>query len=283
MLLTRMICLREQRISSAEDILLELSKIEAWEKSAELIPMSAAARVAVEKLQRRSIETARMTEENKQARQQEDAALGAAQKSVTEWLTGELEKIGSMVASDSIKCTVQAAAVPNNLRIQTGHNSMYRVLNGVELIFDDLNDPRNCTHSLQFFLCEHHRSVVTVSVGPPRPLMPAAKPARDPELAVVVLYRRSLKHQHPQNHAVLGYLSRPQMVGQTRGRWQQPAPGSRKPPTMQNYRVLHTMSAFEPDVALHCDFQASQWPLKEEDVRSMLEQASETFFTKAVV
>ena len=274
LLLGRMICPVGQRISDTAQALDELKKIEEWEKNAELIPMSAAARDAARKLQRLSVERGRIAEENTQARQHEATIRGAVQQSVTDWLTTELNKLVPAIACESITCSVKDAAMPQKIRIQTGHNSMYTVLNGVEFVIDDMNDVRNCTHSLQFFLCQHIRSVVTIRSGPATPL-PEPSPPRDAEFAIVVLYRQTLKHP-PNNASTLGYLSRAELVGTMRARVQIPQPGIRgRGPSP--YRVARVMPAFEPDVSLHVDFRASEWPTKENSVRMLIGQASELF------
>jgi hypothetical protein len=107
--------------------------------------------------------------------------LGAIQKSLTDWLTAELkENVAPLISSDSIKCAVRDAGIPNGqqLKVQTGRNSMYHALNGIELTFEDVNDLSNRHHALQFFLCKHERFVVTVTVGDRAPL-PKADPVRD--------------------------------------------------------------------------------------------------------
>jgi hypothetical protein len=90
-------------------------------------------------------------------------------------------------------CNVRDVGVLNNFGIQTGHASMYRALNGVELVVDDVNDPHNRAHLLQFFLCRHTRVIVTVRSGRDS-TMPVPEPTQDIELAIVPLYRQMLKH-----------------------------------------------------------------------------------------
>lgn len=279
MLLRRMICDVSKRISSAAGVLGELGKIEEWEKNAQLLPMSQSTLAAVQQLQRRSIESARITEQNREARRQESETQSAVQLSVTSWLTAELQKVAATVGSDNIVCTLQDAGVPNNFGIQTGHNSMYRPLNGVELIVNDVNDPQNRAHLLQFFLCIHRKVMVTVRSGPPS-ATPSPEPARDIELAIIPLYRKMLKHQNPGIAPSLGYISRQDQIGQMRERVQMQRPGriSRQQPRVQHYRVDRIAHTFEQDVAAHTAFLASEWPANEASVRAMLEQALSGFF-----
>ena len=79
-------------------------------------------------------------EEDRQARRLEAETQGAVQLSVTAWLTAELQKVAATVTSEGLVCNARDAGVPDNFRIPTGVASMYRPLNGVELVVEDVND-----------------------------------------------------------------------------------------------------------------------------------------------
>jgi serine/threonine protein kinase len=286
MLLSRMVCPLDRRLQSADELLKEFAKIEDWEANAQLLPVSADAVDAIRKLQQRSMEAARITEENEEARRHEQGSRARIQTSVTAWLEAELQKVASTAQSEAITCSVRPAALNGGVRMGTGHNSLYAALNGVELALRDVNDIGNREHLLQFFLCEHHRQVVTItSVNPgQKTRTPNATPARDGEFAVVPIYRQRLLHQPLGLAAALGYLSKPAMVGHARGRLQLPRPGNRnRQPKVANYRVEPVMPQFEPNVSLHADFRASEWPIKEDYVRVLIKAACDVFFTRVVL
>jgi serine/threonine protein kinase len=287
-LLSRMICLRDQRIQSADEVIKQLEKIEAWEKNARQLPISDATLAGIEQAQRRSLETGRIAVENQQAHNQEARALGAMQESLTCWLTAELKKIASLISSDSIKCDVRDAGMPNGqqLRVRTADTSMYRALNGVELTFEDVNDPSNRNHALQFFLCKHEKFVVTATVVDRTSLLKAepaslrAEPARDSELAVLSFYRQTLRHRHPNNPSVMGYINRKANVGTVRGHLAMPQTGGRNPwPQVHRQRVELISPSFENEVTLHAAFRASEWPGNEEQLRELLKEAIDSFIT----
>ena len=272
MLLRRMICPLDKRVQTTVETLKELEKIEAWEKNAQLLPMSDGALAAVNRLQRRSLETGRILAENKEARFQEAQALGSAQQSMSGWLTAELTKVAAALSSDSIRCEVRDAAVNGDLRVQTGNNSRYVALNGVELIVDDLNDLSNCEHSLQFFLCRH---IVVRFVAGASAL--TAEPARDVDLAILAVYRKSLKHQTPRATPSPGFITRKDQIGAMRGRIEL-TPGAR--PQLHHRRVDRIADSFEKDIAVHAAFRASEWPGNEEQIRTVLEEAIDGFITQ---
>jgi hypothetical protein len=278
-LLRRMICPQGQRIQSAEEVIEQLEKIEAWEKNARLLPIGDAAIVGIEQIQRRSLEAGRVAAENQQARNQETQALGAVQESLTGWLTAELKKVATLISSDNIKCDVRDAGMPNGqqLRVQTGRTSMYHALNGVELTFEDVNDPSNRHHALQFFLCKHGRVVVTVTVADQGPL-PKAEPARNFELAVLPFYRRTFRHRHPNIPSATCYISRKNKVGTVRGHLEMPRSGGRNTrPQVFQQRVELISASFNNDVTLHAAFRASEWPANEEQLRGLLTEAIDSF------
>jgi serine/threonine protein kinase len=281
LLLRRMICPQNQRIQSAGEVIKELEKIEAWEKNARLLPIGDAALAGIEQIQRRSLEAGRVTAENQQARNQETQALGTVQGSLTGWLTAELKKVAPLISSDSIKCDVRDAGMPNDqqLRVQTGHTSMYHALNGVELTFEDVNDLSNRHHALQFFLCKHERFVVTVMVRGRAPL-PKAEPARDFELAVLPFYRQTLRHLHPNNPSAMGYISRKNKIGTVRGHLQMPrAGGQYSRPQVHNQLVELISASFDNDVTLHAAFRASEWPGNAEQLRGLIEESIDSYIT----
>ena len=283
LLLRRMICPVGQRIQSAEEVIEQLEKIEAWEKNARLLPIGEEALAGIEQIQRRSLEAGRVAAENQQARDQETQALGAVQESLTDWLTAELNKVAPHISSDSIKCAVRDAGMPNGqqLQVQTGHTSMYHALNGVELTFEDVNDPSKRHHALQFFLCKHQRFVVTVRVVDREPL-PNPEPARDFELAVLPFYRQTLQHRHPNNPSAMGYISRKNKFGTVRGHLEMPRRGGGNTTQAQLHqqRVELITASFYNDVTLHTSFRASDWPGNEEQLRELLKEAIKSFITR---
>jgi serine/threonine protein kinase len=276
LLLRRMICLQDQRIQSANELINQLEKIEAWEKNARLLPISDAALARIQHIQRQSLEVGRVATENQQARTQETQALGALQGSMTGWLTAELKKVAALMSSDSIKCDVRDAGMPSGqqFRVQT-HTSMYDALNGVELVFEDENENRN--HALQFFLCKYQKFVVTVIVGNQMP-PPKAEPAEDFELAVLPFYRRTWRHRHPNIASEMGYISRKDKIGSVRSHLEVPRSGGRiARPEVHHQRVELISASFDKDVSLHAAFRASEWPGNEQQLRGLLREATDSF------
>jgi serine/threonine protein kinase len=275
-LLSRMICTQDQRIQSADEVIKQLEKIETWEKNARLLLIGDAALAGIEQIQRQSLEAGRVASENLQARNRETQALGAVQTNLTGWLSGELRKVASLMSSDTINCDVRDAGMPHNqpLRVQTGDTSIFRALNGVELTFEDVNDPSNRNHALQFFFCRHEKFTVRIV---DRATLPLAQPARDLELALLPFYRQTLRHQHPSNASAMGYISRKDQIGATRGHLDLSGGGTLG--QVRYRRVEPTSPSFDNAVTLHAAFRASEWPGNEEQLRRLIKEAMDSFIT----
>ncbi len=278
-LLRRMICRQDQRIQSVAEVIEQLEKIEAWEKNALLLPVSADTLASIGQLQRQSQEAGRVTEENRRARIQENETLAAVQLSLTEWLRAELEKVALLISSDILRCKVQVAGMPNGqpLKVQAGNTSFYQALNGVEMTLEDANDQLNRQHALQFFFCQHSRFTITVTTGRRVP-GPQVQPAKDFEIAILPFYRQTQAHRHPHSPSAMGYFNRKSEIGTIRNRITAPKrPGQIGRP--QPYRVNSVSASFDASLSLHEAFRTSEWPGNEERIRELLKEAIASFIT----
>jgi len=275
LLLRRMICVLPQRIAEMTEVMQQLEKIETWEQKARLIPMAESTLIALEKIQRQSLETARIIAENKDAREQETQLLGKIQLSVTAWLRAELDKLVPFISSSSITCEVRDAPL-GSVRVAAGYNSVYAGLNGLELIFSDVNDQRGRDHSLVFLLCRYVKNVVTVTSGP-SPTLPKALPADDLGFALLALYRSVPRNTGSKAPDAM-FISQPKKIGTVR----QFDRVHGRPVPLQSFRtsnetVGRISATFGRDVSLHVEFRASQWPGNEEDMRALIKDAVDAF------
>ena len=178
--------------------------------------------------------------------------------------------------SDSIKCAVRDAGMPNDqrLRVQTGHNLMYHALNGVELTFDDVNDLSNRHHALQFFLCKYERSLVTMTGTGHR--FRRRSQSGISNWPCCLLWR-TFRHRHPNIPSATCYISRKNKVGTVRSHLEMPWSGGRNTPQVFQQRVELISASFNNDVTLHAAFRASEWPANEEQLRGLLTEAIDSF------
>jgi serine/threonine protein kinase len=285
LLLRRMVCLVPERIQDMNSALRELEKIESWKHNAKLVAISDEGRAAIEKLQRRSIETARINAENKSARQQEAETLAKVRESILEWLEAELLKIAATINSPTVKAEVRKIRLPDGqpLRVETGHFSGYSTLDGVELVVQDVGASTGKVHALQFYFCDHLSTVIShkTNVGP------APEPARALEIGILTYYKQRLNHLPPGAMTAGGYLTKKKTIGTPRQFVD--IPGLTRPPKgarrlggtemIRSIRFDPTMASFNKDFSLHLHFKTSGWPANEAQLRDMVTEAVGTFVT----
>jgi hypothetical protein len=292
LLLRKMVCPVDNRIQDINSVSRELEKIEGWEQNARLLAISPDGLAGLEHLQRRSLETARVITDNTNARQQEADTLNKVRESILGWLRVELDKVAAHVNSNStLKAVVRKAEPPGGKQflVETGYNSAYATLDGIELVLEDVGAQTGRRHALQLYLCNHQSALITVSAGPRKPDLIAAQPARDLDLAILAYYRQTLNHQNPRMSSAMGYLSAKRTIGTTRSfvdipgltrppnRRQMAARRLNAPQQIRHLRIEATMPSFSKDFSQHFPFKASEWPANEEQLRTMLTDAIDTF------
>lgn len=219
--------------------------------------------------------------------------MARVKESALGWLQTELEKVAAHINSNSgLKAEVRKAHSPNGQQflIETGYNSAYGTLDGMELVLEDVGAQTGKKHALQLYVCQHQGALVrtTASVGPPKLNTISPEPVRDLDLAVIALYRQTLNHQHPNISSAMGYLSAKSAIGTARSFLDIPA--NRRPPNRQqmvarglnapqqkHIRVEALMPSFSKDFSQHLPFKASQWPANGDQLRVMLTDATDTF------
>jgi serine/threonine protein kinase len=277
-LLSRMICLQDQRIASVDEVIQQIEKIEGWESNARLLPVSDTALAGLAQIQRRSLEAHRIVLQSEHTRNQETRVLGTVQRGVTDWLSAELQKFSAKFSSFSIKFNVGAAGIPNGqFQVQTGDTSLFRAMNGIELTFEDVHDPSHCIHVLQFFLCKHEW-FSNAALIQARGASPKVRPDGDLQLALLPFYRKTSWHLPPNTSTAPGYISRKNQIGTARHYIRMPPSSPRNEGTQIRFRRVEPLStSFENDLTLHVTFCASEWPGNEEQLRRLLTEAIDAF------
>jgi hypothetical protein len=291
LLLRRMITDIGSRISDMDTVIRELEKIEQWEQNARQLPISTDGLTALDQLQRRSLETARVRSENADARQRETDNLETVRKSIHGWLEAELAKVAAHISSSgTLKAEVRDAQSPNggSFLIGVGLNSAYRTQGGVELVVEDQGANTGRKHALQFYFATYEPGFVTVRsnvVGKEKPAAPELVPARDVDVAVIPLYRQTINNQHPSMSVQLGYVSAKTTIGTVRtfieygndGTGRNRRPGRYRAAQQRSLRVEPIMPTFDKAFSLHSPFKLSEWPTNEAALRRATSDAIDTF------
>lgn len=276
-----MICPIDRRLASMDEVITRLQSIEDWEQNARLLPISKDALSSVERLQRQAMETKRVAEENISAREQERKTLEDVKRTFVDWLNAELKKTAAHISEGGVlHCSVGDVTFPNNhdWRAAYTHNRMYSPFAGLELQLEEPGDNRQ--HILQIRLCADPGPVVTVtvSVGPQKKAPPQSIPVRDASLAMIPYYRQTVPHHPATASSIMGFLSKSDWIGTTRGHLNPTQPHLRQRwPAVTQSRVEGVTRSFNADATQHTKFKASEWPSNVEVLREALARAVSAF------
>jgi hypothetical protein len=266
LLLRKMICPPATRLQAMSSIIEELDRIEAWERKAPLLAVSPLGLAAAEQLRRNAIERSQARESNQVSAEDSERRLAVVTESVLEWVRSELTDVAEQFHDGTaLKIEVRDATVPtidNNLTVQTSDSGEYlSSIGGLELSLREAGDGFVRRHSLLVLLWQKSRVSGNMGVS--------VKPPRDVQLALVPMYRQTVDHEAPRASQMLGYLSKPEKVGTTLGPLRQPG--------LEYFRVEPVTQSFRNDVTQCVRFRLSEWPARQEELRTALAIAVGSF------
>jgi len=275
-LLSKMICAQDRRISSMSQVVSELDKIERWVIDAHAVALTPTALARIGQLREQALNHKQIERENAVARAQENQDVQTVSASFLFWLRAELEKIVPMVAqAEEIKCSISEVNKDDGQStvVQVGAGA-YVSIAGFNLSVSLSNDSFFRVHTLTLLLSEFRKVMIEVHVNG-RSSPPVRRPAVDPKLAFLPMYRESLIHQAPNAYAQAGYLMKPQYFDRD------PRPGGLVRGVQNRFRAtpgaLRYTPSFAQNMNQHLEFPASQWPEIIEQLNEALKQALETF------
>lgn len=258
MLLGKMICLEDRRLSSMAEVIAELEQIASWEQRAQITPLSSTSLSAIRQLQQRELDAQRVKVENQAARSTEAEVLDLTQHSLMEWLTVELQQIRDAAHVDGVfECAIQAATVPAMLPFRDQVTGL-KPLSGLELCVTRPQLTFDKTEVLQFLLCQVWRP--GIMTGGPRNVRPVV----DAELVFLPYYLRP-PVRTPMSLTWGGFLTR----STARGVRMQGGRGDTVPHVQKSFvSVNHTLCR---------TFRVSEWPAVRPDLTAVIGDAFDTF------
>ncbi len=283
-LLEKMICPLATRLQIIDAVITELDRIEEWERNISLIPVSAGGLDAISQLRQGEIATVRAREANTANRQETERRFSAVSDSVLKWLRSELTKVACHLGDETaLRMEVRDAAMPdvgNMFKVQTSISSSYCSVCGIELSLQGAGDGFQQSHLLKVLLCREFKVVVSSHVAGRQPNLPEpVKPPEDVRLALIPVYCNSARERW------VGYLSRPEKIDvpgrppqQPRMSSQRVRSGLRLPPdVVGRSRVNPLMASFHYDATQIMRFRVSEWPKRQEELRTALTTAVDSF------
>jgi hypothetical protein len=280
-LLERMISPLDRRLRTMKEVIEQLQALEDWERNAHVPLITAEGLAGIEQLRRRSHQVRQVAEENESARDQEERARQTVKQGFESWLNAELTIAVSQFGSDQ-NIQVNAGEIGDffkhyRLAAASG-NRGYVPLTALELRLQTAEDQFKRIHRLRVQLCEGPKPIVTSTanvLGAPQP-EPAARPAEDPQMAMIPVYFQtvlgSVLHMPP---ALAGFLTKKAALGTLHGQLARPMRGGAS--VLQGFRAEKLMRTFHPDLSQCVPFRASEWLSADETLRVGLKEAIESF------
>lgn len=206
MLLSRMICSLPNRFPSMEEVLVQLDRIESWERDAKLLPIQPKTMSAIEAMKRRALEVRQQTEMNVDIRNRRNATLDTTTKGALDWFQAELEKTAALIQDGhAISAGVRLVAEEKNDSPSIPHlnYSYHRPGAAVDLWVQNKYEAFQREHMLRFSICSKVAITFSgriITGSEPSVQIPPQEPEHV-ELLLLPSYGRKLQGDRPNQQA----------------------------------------------------------------------------------
>jgi serine/threonine protein kinase len=268
-LLQQMICPIGQRIKSMREVGERLDAIEAWEKTAQVLPLSPEAIGSIQKLRLKARENVRAVNEEKDARQQELDRLQDAQNGFGSWMRSELQKTAAFVHDSSgLKCQVCSLNGADMRWVPRSSNGgFFRVIGGLGLSLESTGVSTDIGDVLIVGLCIEERPKVIVHTN--QFASKTVEPPQDYQLAMIPVLRGASSTR--RQTTAIGFFTRRAIVGEVRG----VIPAAGRMP------YVGPMTPVTPEFILGVsqivEFRVSEWPTIIAKLQPALQEAIGSF------
>jgi hypothetical protein len=272
-----MICQVGQRLKTMSEVTQRLLAIEAWEKQAQVLPLTERALAGIHKLQLKAQESIRAADQEKTIREQGAERLEQAKQGFEMWLQSELEKTAAYINSMAIlKCNVSRLSVSgNHVNVTTSQGRHFILAGGLGLRLEPVGTSIEI-NVLQMTLCREFKIGFTVSVGSSKPK--PRQPERDYGLAMIPHYQR-ISGQQVTRETDSGFFTRKDQVGTIRGVVPGPSRRGVRPPSHYVGPLPLITPTFLAGSSAIVEFRASEWPEAINKLRPVLNEAVDSFIT----
>lgn len=280
LLLRQMICPLSGRLQSMTEVAKRLSKIETWEKEAQVLPLTSQAIASINKLQLQAEESIRVAAENRTAREQEAQRLDTVKKAFLAWTRAEFEKVAAYINEAKILgCKIDdgLSGPVQNLNVAVPPSSSYASIAAIGLNLERIAAAPGARHVLQISLCIMRTVTITTTIGPPKPQIPVPELPKDHSLTMIPYYQRITDARPSSQLPPMGFFTKRSAVGQVKGVHPYPVQG--RPGRTQLYTgpISTVTAAFAGGVSQSVSFRMSEWPAAIELLRPALQEALESF------
>jgi hypothetical protein len=251
MLLSRMICSLPRRLQTMDEVLVQLSRIESWERDARLLPIHPKTLSAIEALQKRALDAERQKDESATVRARREAALAATQSAALGWLRAELEKMAALIG-DGHGLSAGVRDVASN---ENDCPRLNRLLAGaaVELWFRNRHETFQCEHLLRFSFCTEFKATVRTFVGHQSPMADITEEPAETNVAIIPTYGRKMEGATPRRAPDWQFFT-------ADGRLYRPSAGKAQQPIGRGMRRITLPQQPQGEKIQAIRFSTAQWP-----------------------
>lgn len=279
LLLQQMICGLSGRIQHMDQVGERLRRIEDWEKSARLLPISKEGLASIQKLHAKALELERVSAEDKSIRAQEKDRLQAVQRGFKSWAQTELERVAEYINSlGSFICKVNTSEFAGNLGGIPGRGGGYfNSIADVGLSLGSQAGAHAEKYILQISLCTLTVMQFKVTLGNEPPPPPVAEPMKDFQLAMIPYAHTPKGGRHAGRPAGIGYFTKKEFLGRIVGHFPAGAvPGTPRIPAQVGPLKPVTLG-FLNGCSQITEFRVSDWPEAVSILRPALQEAVDSF------
>jgi serine/threonine protein kinase len=261
-LLSKMISPLSARISTAGDVLKDLTMIKDWEKGATKSALSPSLLAAINTSQQKAIEKDRIQRENLAIEGDLSRQVQSVSASVIEWINGDLEEAKTLMnGSGQYELGIGEAAWDGRFRFGVKD---YTEVSGTQLWFENRQDIFSSVISIKFFVCRLTKIVVAFGndVKP--------RKAEEPKFALIPY----LQEYTGPNRDTLGLGGFLQDIAVIETSHRELAQRTAQRYIQESHPIIARTFVGVP-VNLMLEFRASEWPGITQVVRDLVSKSLE--------
>ncbi len=251
-LLRKMICEREKRLTDMKEVIEELGRIRNWQSPTQAM-LGQRARRLLENHTATVSETDRIHSLNENARAAEREAVVLVKEGFDTWASNALQQVADEMRIGSAFTDISSKRHENSRLRAIAINRRYNILGEWQLSYATSKRHSQGRHLLRILLCEHIINNVRVKENG-RNALPELVPQRNLPLAMLALYAKAESFDEGI-YSAEGFFSQKEMIGSTIERLPQ---GNQT--VFRRLRVERLMGEFDPAISKHAVFVTSDWP-----------------------
>ena len=259
-------------LETIKDVVDRVDAIEAWERNALSLPIGPSGFQLIEILQKDSQAAAKKEREAFAALEMRARIISTVKESFEAWIEGRLKSTAETIAeAGAVQCTAGELGPDANpdWGVWINNNRVYAHITGYELRLSLAHEQFQKVHCLQIRLC---REVSGSSFyGYRRRLNEITDEDGRSQLAIIPFYEQTTL---PHTKSASGFLTKNAVLRQRSLAFKLEFKSA---PVVSSFRIQPVMAEFNPERSIHTPFNAADWGMADETLRTGLQEAVDAF------